>query len=536
MCCHSRFCLLVAKVLGIVSLVIQVSPALAETPTSTIEQFTSINQFDKVQPSDQAFDQVTSVNQLIDVQPSDWAFQALQSLVERYGCITGYQDNTYKGNRGLTRYEFAAALNSCLDKVNELIAGGTVNLVRQEDLATLQKLQTEFTGELTTLRGQVDKLEAKATELETNQFSTTTKLTGQVIFALNSGAFSGDRIISPTGATIATENPNTSLIYRASVDLNTSFTGTDLLKIRLITGSGAADDNAAGFLEPNFGSVLDFSVPGRNDQLSIGRLYYAFNPTRDLRVTFGSALVATEYVDKNSYANISFKDFSTQALINNFVLFPRPGGSGAVVEWNPRQGPWKFRGVYIAASAARRNEDEQRVIGGPSAPIALFPNQGGRGGLFADPYQGIVEVEYSPSKAFALRLQYAAGEIFQSEFNGFGINFEAAISKNWAVFGRYGLSTYNNTFQGDLTPNYWMAGIAFRDLFIPGAQAGIAVGQPYIESKIGNATQTNMEAFYNFPVNNNITVTPLMQVIVNPGNQSDNNIILTGTLRTVFSF
>jgi hypothetical protein len=39
--------------------------------------------------------QVTSVSQLSDVQPTDWAFQALQSLVERYGCIAGYPDGTF---------------------------------------------------------------------------------------------------------------------------------------------------------------------------------------------------------------------------------------------------------------------------------------------------------------------------------------------------------------------------------------------------------------------------------------------------------
>jgi uncharacterized protein involved in exopolysaccharide biosynthesis len=37
-------------------------------------------------------EQVTSVTQLSDVRPTDWAFQALQSLVERYGCIAGYPD------------------------------------------------------------------------------------------------------------------------------------------------------------------------------------------------------------------------------------------------------------------------------------------------------------------------------------------------------------------------------------------------------------------------------------------------------------
>ena len=40
--------------------------------------------------SKDAMAQVTSVSQLSDVQPTDWAFQALQSLVERYGCIAGY--------------------------------------------------------------------------------------------------------------------------------------------------------------------------------------------------------------------------------------------------------------------------------------------------------------------------------------------------------------------------------------------------------------------------------------------------------------
>lgn len=60
--------------------------------------------------------------------------------------------------------------------------------------------------------------------------------------------------------------------------------------------------------------------------------------------------------------------------------------------------------------------------------------------------------------------------------------------------------------------------------------AGIAAGQPFIESAVGNATQTNFEAFYNFPVNDNIRVTPLVQVITNPANQDSNSTIFTGTL------
>lgn len=486
-------------------------------------------------PTPASMDSVTSVSQFADVQHTDWAFQALQSLVQRYGCIIGYADGTYRGNQALTRYEFAANLSACLDRVNEQIATAT-DLVRKEDLVTLQRLQAEFSAELVNLRGRVDNLEARTAELAANQFSTTTKLVGQAIFAVNLGGFSSDRIIAPTGAVIADQNPNATFIYRASLNLNTSFNGTDLLQIRLIAGSDGSTDNAAGFLEPNFGSVLDFSVPGRNDQLGIGRLFYTFTPVKDLSVTLGSAIVAPDFVDKNSYANVSFLDFSTQALVNNFILFPRPGGSGAVINWNPGEGPFKLRAVYVAANAASVNSDSNRFIGGPSAPILIFPNRGGNGGLFGDPHQGIIELEYSPSKAFAVRLQYSGGQVLDSPFNVFGVNFELALSPRLGIFGRYGYGDYKNTFQGDINPNYWMAGAAFRDLFIPGALAGIAAGQPFIENTVGNATQTNIEAFYNLPISDNIRVTPLVQVIIDPGNQNSNGTIITGTLRTVFSF
>lgn len=71
--------------------------------------------------------QLTSVTQLSDVQPTDWACQALQSLVERYGCIAGYPNGTYKGQRTMTRFEFAAGMNACPDRIGELIAASTAD-------------------------------------------------------------------------------------------------------------------------------------------------------------------------------------------------------------------------------------------------------------------------------------------------------------------------------------------------------------------------------------------------------------------------
>jgi hypothetical protein len=88
--------------------------------------------------------QVSSASELEDVDPNVWAFQALKSLVERYACIEGYPSKKYLGNRPLSRYEFAAGLNTCLDKIGEQLAAATDPLATKEDLAVVQRLQEEF--------------------------------------------------------------------------------------------------------------------------------------------------------------------------------------------------------------------------------------------------------------------------------------------------------------------------------------------------------------------------------------------------------
>jgi len=131
--------------------------------------------------------QVTSITQFSDVQPTEWAYQALSSLVERYGCVAGYPDGTFRGKRSLSRWEAAALLNACLDRITE---------VTDE----LRRLMKEFEVELSVLKGRVDGLEAKVGELEASQFSTTTVLKGEATFvlgAVNAGGNSSSGAFGP---------------------------------------------------------------------------------------------------------------------------------------------------------------------------------------------------------------------------------------------------------------------------------------------------------------------------------------------------
>jgi porin len=238
-----------------------------------------------------------------------------------------------------------------------------------------------------------------------------------------------------------------------------------LLKIRIDAGSNGAIDNAAAFLEPNFGSILQFSDSPPRENVGIGRAYYSFKPFQDFTVSLGPAIVPTDYIARNRYANENSRNFATQALVYNYVLFPINGlSSGAVAEWNPNAGPLTVRALYAAADAA--NPSNRRIVAGLSASTRLlYPDANGGRGLFGNFQQGMAELEYAPRENFALRLQYSGGEVFDRRFDVFGANAELALSQQVALFGRYGLGSYNYTAFGDLNPNYWMAGISFQDLF-----------------------------------------------------------------------
>jgi hypothetical protein len=496
---------------------------------------------------------VTSVSQLSDVRPTDWAFTALQSLVERYGCIAGYPDRTFRGKQSTSRYEFAAGLNACLDKINEIISAGLADKVGKEDLATLQKLQEEFATELATLRGRVDALDAKVSKLEAQQFSTTTKLVGEAIVTVSAGGSGNSNLLSPNGTpTEFSGNANAIVINRVRLNFNTSFTGEDSLLTRLEVGNGGTSinnffDNANGaFLGfTGFSNSTQFDYSGTDTQARIGRLRYDFPIGKDIQVSLGPVISLNDRLDKNSFANDEADDFSSRLFINNPLTFPVNDGSGGVVAWNIGGSAFTLRAGYVAAN------------GNSPTVNTTAPNRTINQGLFGDSYQGTFELEFAPSnkdddKPFAVRLQYTRASVNNLDYNTGGLNFEWAFNEAVAIFGRYGfgnisnrgnaianaLPTYINAgiTNTSISPQTWSAGLAFPDLFKEGALGAIAVGQPFIESNVGNATQTNVELFYRFPISEHIAITPDLQFIFNPNNNSTNSTITVGTLRTVFDF
>merc|ERR1712078_354021 len=226
--------------------------------------------------------QVTSVTQFSDVYPTDWAYQALSNLVEQYGCVAGYPNGTFRGNRAMTRYEAAALLNACLDRITEITD-------------ELRRLIKEFETELAIIRGRVDGLEARVGELEATQFSTATKLKGQADFFMgavtcedrakcNTKAAKG-KTYSGTDCTDDAFN----FTYRLTLNLNTTFTGKDRLYTRIRTGNMEA---STPWVQTD--SYLADAKKGDNT-LKVDKLWYTFPIGSGFKATVG-ALIENYYM------------------------------------------------------------------------------------------------------------------------------------------------------------------------------------------------------------------------------------------------
>jgi len=479
-----------------------------------------------------AQDQVTSISQLSDVQPTDWAFQALQSLVERYGCIAGYPDGTYRGQRATTRFEFAAGLNACLDRVNELIQAGLADVVTQEDLAALQRLQEEFAAELATLRGRVDALEARTAELEANQFSTTTVLRGRTIFSLQD-IFGGEDNF---------DDDDTNTVFQSRVRLNfdTSFTGEDRLRARLQWGNfnGFAQRADAGqnpvINDSLFASQTSLSYGTDTDgNVRLSRLEYYF-PVGDATTVYLEAFGATI---SDIVSSVSSFDDPEQGSISYF-------GYNPIYDINPGRG--------IGAGATFDFSDNLQLgfgylTGGGDEPSEDLAGDAS-GGLFSGDYAAFGQLTFGLGDSpLTAALTYVNSYRDNLIVNAYGVSAQFAI--NDAFFLGGWASYYDvDELDGGGDAEFWTyAGtLGVADLGVEGSLLGLIVGVPPRQTslevqgdRVTAGTEDaalHAELFYRVPVTDNITITPGIIWLQDPGNNNDNESLVIGALRTSFSF
>ncbi|BAQ64917.1 hypothetical protein GM3709_1682 [Geminocystis sp. NIES-3709] len=486
---------------------------------------------------DNEMNQVTSVSQLRDVSPTDWAFEALRSLVERYGCIVGYPDQTFRGNRALSRYEFAAGLNACMQQMERLIAAS--ESVMKEDINKLKRLMQEFETELATLGARVDNLEGRVAFLEDHHFSTTTKLNGEVIISLanafNSKAENYDGLVKSSGP--ANENQAV-LANRARLNFDTSFTGKDRLRVRLQAG------NIQAFNKNTDMTRLSYDTDTSNDVV-LDDLFYRFPIGKKVTGFVGTNAMNIDKVFDvgNPYLESDSTGTLTRFFRRDPLVFRGPEGAGGGVKIKLND-QWSFNTLYVARNASSPEEGEGFFNGAFStgAQIGFSPAESIQ--LFATylyTYEPEGTVNLSSSTGSPRGGNAFAGSAATA--NRVGLQGSWRITDKVHFSGGGGFASADNLQQQttgvgarsstDLWT--WAGNVSFLDLGKEGAILSLLGGMPPKASNDRN-TSYMIELQYKYPVNDNILITPGAYVVLNPNHDSRNDAIWVGAVRTTFKF
>ncbi|PLZ93263.1 carbohydrate porin [Fischerella muscicola CCMEE 5323] len=483
-----------------------------------------------------SFTKINAVSDLADIQASDWRVAHLQSLIQRYGVVKGYSDNTFRGNQTITRYEFAASLSTTLNHINSLILAGNSQRIIPEDLDTLKKLQAEFATELGILRRRTDNLETHSASLEVEPFSTTTQLKGEVLFtaiAISDGDKadnSSDRI-----------DNNFTFSERVRLNFDTSFSGKDRLRTRLQTRNIPEIDDATGTDMAH----LAFQGDSSND-VELSLLEYSF-PIGEQMMVYLEAIGG------------DLDDLIIDTL-NPYLSGSGDGSISRFAQRNPiyRQGEGTGIGIVYNFS------DSVSLSGGYVADDVNDPEIG----FGQSSYGAIAQLTWQPSETTGIGLTYVysynnldtstGSRIANDPFNdqseaitAHSLGLQSAITLNprMTVAGWIG---FTHATARDL-PDHpsaeilnWAITLAFTDLGTQESIAGIAIGQPpkvisndfqvASEAYEDQDTAWHLEAFYRYQATDNIAITPGLLVIVNPESNSNNDNIYLGVVRTTFSF
>jgi len=472
--------------------------------------------------------QVTSVNQFSDVQPTDWAYQALSNLVEKYGCVAGYPNGTFKGAQAMTRFEAAALLNACLDRVTETTD-------------ELKKLMAEFQKELAILKGRVDGLDARVGVLEANQFSTTTKLKG-IATMVSGGSSNGvTAAVSGSAASGNTLSNHITFNYDVKLNLDTSFTGKDLLRTTL--RSNNFQDSSFGAYGSSALEVASTPTNTSADAVGINCLFYQFPIGSNWTATIGAkvrqddmlAMAPTAYNADSILYRLSLAGGST-AYSNNLgaglgLSYKNPNGFNLSVNYISNQ---NFSGNSATTGFSSTAFANGSGIGAASTTTAQV-------GYAASNWGAAFVYNYS---------NYAASVAFNdinASYNAAGSN-NLGFSAYWqpkqtgfipSISAGVGTAYYNGN-NPTSSHTTWQVALQWNDALIKGNALGMAFGSTedggaFLGTGGGQNFQPNSayEVFYKFQVTDNISLTPAFFWINGQGSAADQT---GGLVKTTFKF
>jgi hypothetical protein len=392
------------------------------------------------------------------------------------------------------------------------------------------------------LDARLQAVEAKTAELKDKSFSTTSKLKGEVIFALTGLA---------GGPSTATRNT----IFSDRVRLNfvTSFTGQDELYTRL------QSRNSTSFA-PTFSGTnmtrLGFEG-GTDNATTLHRLQYRFPLTPETKVFIAS----------------TGKEFNDQ--VYTFNPEHQSAGLGSVTRFGRFNPLYRLSGEGAGITVDHKFDKNLGLVLGyavpqvppPGAPaVDTANNPAPNNGLFNGSNVFFSQLELKPSEDFNLGLIYAHsyhstgalvsgnnGSTFANSPFGAGTRASANhysllasvnLSKDLILSGWGGLTQAKQEGGAGGSADIWNYAltVAAKDFGSPGSTLGFVFGMPpkvtsnSVATRRDNDTSLHIETFYKYKLSDNLYITPGILVLTSPEHNAGNPTEYLGTIRTTFNF
>jgi len=412
------------------------------------------------------------------------------------------------------------------------------------------------------LRGRVDGLEKKVGKLEAQQFSTTTKLRGELNMVMGGVAYTGsaftrgngNNTFLNNGSNVAARN-GVSFNYDLRLNLNTSFTGKDLLFTRLRAGNWT--NSAFTGSSPSIGmAALDKATSYTNNTVNIDRLYYQFPIGKEFTGIIGPRLRNTEMISFRPQAyNPEILDFFTLAGAPGAYNKATGGGFGLIWKQNVKKGnPYMTASANFVSESSESGDPNNGGMFSATGRNNVTVQIGARGqnwGAAATYRYGTCGTDLRrgtpmasadlqcnltlPSLTGGSDTSGLARNNASSNSIGLGAYWQPvqtgwipSISLGWGYSGLTQSGTTSaNAISNVSAAQSWSAMFQWDDAFAKGNSAGFAFGQGVMttstRSGIGaNDSNYAFEWFYRFKVSDNISITPAVFYLSNPLGQQQN--------------
>ncbi|MGD2279059.1 MAG: carbohydrate porin [Candidatus Omnitrophota bacterium] len=324
------------------------------------------------------------------------------------------------------------------------------------------------------------------------------------------------------------ENDRIDGSYTVDIEIEKSFDDWGLAYILMEPGQGNGLDQYLDLF-----SIVNFDAFDTNSNPLVTEVWYEHYLFDGQLTLTGGKLYAPNYIDNNEYANDETTQFISR-MFRNADTIEFPGSD------------WALGGrVNIAPKALNCIELEGLWMEGDGDWDAVFDH----------PFIG-TQVNFMPAKAFGYDEEMWGGnyrvyfwyngtdhvrlkdeEKRKDRNYGFGLSWDQMITDVYGLFGRFGWQEprvsaleFHWSLGGQMTGKFWGRP---EDIVAVGVGQAIP-GKPYGDAGNPNNSETHLETYYAFKVNEYLTISPDFQWIWRPDGVGKKNVTESGD--TIFVY